>query len=312
LSSSNLPELLRYSAVGLVVVAALSISLGWLIAGRALRPLHLITTSARAISASDLDGRLRLDPAYREFAELADTLNGLFRRLADTFTAQQHFVANASHELRTPLAAQRTLLQVTLADPDATPQTLRAACTEVLALGEEQRHLIDALLSLANGRRALDVRQPFDLADVTRGVLLARRGDAERAGIHVEDRLAPAPAAGDPRLVESLIANLVDNALRYNVTGGTVEITTGATSAGGRISVANTGPVIPADEISRLFQPFQRHGPDRTRHDGGHGLGLAIVAAIAETHGATLTAGARPRGGLDIAVGFPAGPVPPP
>jgi signal transduction histidine kinase len=304
--TGNLPEVLRYSAVALLVLALLSVALGWLTATRALRPLRTLTASARAVSASTLPGRLRVDASYREFAELAETLDGLARRLAEAFDAQRQFVANASHELRTPVAAQRTLLQVTLADPGADPDTLRAACQQALALGEEQEHLINALLTLARGQRGIERWQPIDLAGLARTALQARGEDAGHLGIRVHTALAPAPVAGDPQLVASLVANLVDNALRHNVTGGTVEI---ATTTAGRLSIANTGAVIQPGEVERLFQPFQRHGTDRTRHTGGHGLGLAIVAAIAAAHGAALTAHARPGGGLDITVSFPAHPA---
>ncbi|WP_327000202.1 HAMP domain-containing histidine kinase [Dactylosporangium sp. NBC_01737] len=299
--TSNVPEVLRYSAVALAVLVLLSAVLGWLTAHRALRPLRALTASARAISASNLPGRVPVDASYREFTELAATLDGLTRRLAASFAAQRHFVANASHELRTPVAAQRTLLEVTLADPDATAAVLRAACLQALTLGEEQEHLIGALLTLAHGQRGLDRREPVDLADVARAVVRARAA----AELRLHTALASAPVAGDPHLIASLVTNLVDNALRHNVAGGTAEVTTAAD----RISVGNTGPVIHPQELARLFQPFQRHGTDRTRHTGGHGLGLAIVAAIADAHGATITAHPRPHGGLDITVRFPPAPA---
>jgi signal transduction histidine kinase len=300
--TSNLPELLRYSALALVALALLSVGLGWLTATRALRPLRVLTASARAMSASTLPGRLRVDASYQEFTELADTLDGLARRLAESFTAQRHFVANASHELRTPVAAQRTLLEVTLADPDAGAVELRAACEQALTLGEEQEHLISALLTLAHGQRGVDRWEPVDLADVAAAAVRARGAIISDRGLRLHTALAPAPVTGDPHLVGSLVANLVDNAVRHNLTGGTVDVTT---TAPGRVAVSNTGAVIRPDQLARLFEPFQRHGADRTRHTGGHGLGLAIVAAIAGAHGATLTAQARPLGGLDITVCFP-------
>jgi signal transduction histidine kinase len=306
-ATGNLPEVLRYSAVALVVLVPLSVGLGWLTATRALRPLRILASSARAISASNLPGRLRVDAPYREFTELADTLDSLARRLAEAFAAQRHFVANASHELRTPVAVQRTLLQVTLADPGATPDTLRAACHQALTLGEQQEHLINALLTLAHGQRGVDRWEPIDLGGLARTAVQARDEHARLRDIRLHSALAPAWVTGDPHLVASLVTNLVDNALRHNIAGGTVEI---STTAAGRLSIGNTGAVIRPDEIERLFQPFQRHGTDRTQHTGGHGLGLAIVAAIADAHGAGLTAHARPGGGLDITVGFPHRPGP--
>jgi signal transduction histidine kinase len=294
--------MLRYFAVALVVLAAVSIALGWLVAGRALRPLRVITASARTMSADTLTNRLRVPAAYEEFTELAGTLEGLRRRLHDSFTAQRQFIANASHELRTPLTVQRTLLQLTLADPDATVDTLRSTCHEMLTLGRQQEHLIDALLTLATGYQPIDQWESFDLVDLTRKVVLDRHPEAERRGIRVHTTLAPTTVAGDPRLAASLVTNLVDNALRHNRPGGTVEI---ATAPHGRLTVSNTGAPIPPAEVDRLFQPFQRIGTDRTDQTGGHGLGLAIVAAIAHAHHAPLTAHPRPGGGLHITVDLP-------
>jgi signal transduction histidine kinase len=301
-TTSNLHDVLRYSAVALVVLAGASIALGWLIAGRALRPLRVITFSARTMSANNLDNRLRVPAAYREFTELADTLDGLLRRLHESFTAQRQFVANASHELRTPLTVQRTLLQVTLADPDTTADTLRSTCQELLAIGQQQEHLINALLTLASGYQGIDHWERFDLADLTRKVVLDHRTQAQRHGIRMHTALTPTTVTGDARLAASLVTNLVDNALRHNVPGGTVEI---ATTASGRLTVSNTGAAIRPTEINDIFQPFQRLGTDRTDQTGGHGLGLAIVAAIANAHTAALTAHPQPAGGLQITVDFP-------
>ena len=249
--------------------------------------------------------RLSLSGRDDEFKELGETLNDLFGRLDASFESQRHFVANASHELRTSLTAERTLLQVALADPDATAETLRSTCQEVLALGYQQERLIEALLTLATGERGIEQREPFDLAEIAEKVLLVRRQDAEQRGIHVDATLTAAPAAGDQSLAESLVANLVDNALRHNVAGGRAEISTTTTTGRATISVSNTGTVIPPDEVGRLFQPFQQLGTERIRHAGGHGLGLAIVHAIASAHRATVTARARADGGLDVDVIFP-------
>ncbi len=289
------------SLAGLVIV---SLAIGWLIAGRFLRPLRTITATARDISASNLHARVALGRRDDEFAELGETLDSLFGRLEASFESQRRFVANASHELRTPLAAERTLLQVTLADPDADARTLRSACQEVLVLGEQQEHLIDALLTLACSERGVERWDRFDLAEIAGKVIADRRGAAARRGLRVEAGLAAAPASGDPSLAESLVANLVDNALRHNLAGGRVEVATKVSDGRAVVSVRNTGPVVAPDQVDRLFQPFQRLGGERTGHDGGHGLGLAIVRAIADAHGATLAAAARPEGGLDIEVSF--------
>jgi signal transduction histidine kinase len=279
---------------------------GWAVAGRALRPFQAIMATARDISASSLHERLSLDGPYDEFQELGATLDELFGRLEASFESQRHFVANASHELRTPLTVERTMLQVALADPDATAEALRSTCEKLLLLGEQQERLIDGLLTLASSERGVEHWEPFDLADLAGQAIADRRQEAERRSIRVAAALFAAPAAGDPRLVASLVANLADNALRHNAVGGRVEITTATRAGRATISVSNTGPVIPPGEVGRLARPFQRLGPQRIRDAGGHGLGLAIVCAIARAHEATVVAAARPQGGLDVEVGFPA------
>jgi signal transduction histidine kinase len=290
------------SAVGLLVMGVLAAVLGWAIAGRSLRPLRAMTTTARAISADSLHSRIGLDSPYEEFAQLGATLDGLFGRLDAAFRSQRDFVANASHELRTPLTAERALLQVALADPEASVDTLRAACQEVLALGAAQERLIESLLTLASSEQGVDRWQPLDLDAITAEAILVRQDDAARHGIQITAALTKAPTQGDPRLVESLVANLVDNAIRHNVPGGRVDIATGGT----RISVSNSGATIPPSEVDRLFEPFQRLRRERVREPDGHGLGLAIVRAIATAHGATITARALESGGLDVEVVFPA------
>jgi signal transduction histidine kinase len=291
-------------AIALPVVVLLALAGGWLIAGRLLRPLRTITATARDISASNLSRRLTLGRREDEFAELSETLDDLFRRLEESFDSQRHFVANASHELRTPLTAERALLQVALADPDASAPTLRSACEQVLALGDQQERLIEALLTLASSEGGIAEWEPFDLAEIARGVVLVRREDAERRGIEVSTALSAAEAKGDPRLAESLVVNLVDNAIRYNVAGGRVMVSTVRTAGNAIFRISNTGPQIPPDRVERLFEPFGRLGGERTRYADGYGLGLAIVRAIAAAHGATLTTRAQPEGGLDIEVSF--------
>jgi signal transduction histidine kinase len=291
------------SAIGLAVMAVVSLVIGWLIAGRFLKPLRTITATARDISATNLDRRLDLS-GHNEFTELGETLDDLFARLHAAFESQRHFVANASHELRTPLTAERTVLQVALADPAATTDSLRVACREVLTLGEAQERLIAALLTLASSEQPIVRPESLDLADIARSVVTSRREEAERRHLHVDTSLQPAPATGDPRLMESLVANLVDNALRHNTVDGHIEIATTTIDGHSEITVRNTGPVIPPDQVDRLFEPFQQISGQHRRHHDGHGLGLAIVRAIATAHAATLTPRARADGGLDIRLTF--------
>jgi signal transduction histidine kinase len=303
--ADELHQLLAYSGVALAIMAVLSVALGWVVAGRVLHPLRTITTAARHISATNLHRRLALSGPDDELKELGDTFDDLLGRLESSFRSQRQFVANASHELRTPLAWQRTLVQVALADPDADAESLRAAHERVLASGIQQERLIEALLTLTRGQAGLDKREPFDLGTLAGHVLLTRRSEAHDRGLDLRTDLSPATATGDPRLAERLIANLVDNALRHNVPGGHVEAVTGMRDSRAVLSVSNTGPAVPAAAVDRLLRPFQRLGADRTGHVDGLGLGLSIVQAIAQAHGAALTVRPQPGGGLRVEVSFP-------
>jgi len=305
--ASDLHHLLVNSGIALAVVAVLAILLGWFVAGRVLRPVRTITVTARRISATNLHERLALDDADEEFRQLGDTLDALFARLQTAFEAQQHFVANASHELRTPIAWEQTLLQVALANPNATNAALREACEKVLAASKQQQGLVEGLLMLATSERGLDHHEPLDLAILADAVLRGPWPEAGEREIELSAALEPAPTTGHPAVIERLIANLIDNAVRYNVAGGHVHVQTTTTTHGhAHLIVSNTGPEIPPTEIERLLEPFQRLKTARTNGHGGYGLGLSIVQAIATAHHAQLTARPRPGGGLKIEVGFPA------
>jgi signal transduction histidine kinase len=299
-------------ALVFLATVMVAVALGWLIAGRFLRPLRRITATARDISATNLSRRLAITGREDELTELGATLDDLFTRLEASFQAQRHFVANASHELRTPLTAERALLQLALADPDATVGTLRSTCQQVLTLGDQQERLIEALLTLASSEGGIGRWARFDLAGIAGQAIMDRRREADRRGIRIDAGLDAAMAGGDPSLAASLVENLVDNAIRHNLDGGRVEISTETTGGQATLAIGNTGAVIPPGEVDRLFQPFQRLGAERVGHAGGHGLGLAIVRSIAAAHGATLTASARPDGGLGIQVTFPLPPAQPP
>ena len=305
LNNDVLNKLLIESGIALAIMAVASVGLGWLMAGRVLSPLRTITAAARRISARSLHQRIAMTGPDDELKELGDTFDQLLGRLDASFRAQRQFVANASHELRTPLARQRTLLEVALRDREATNASLRAACERALAAGEQQEHLIAALLTLARGERGLDRFEPFDLAAIAALITTARRDDARARQLSLVEELRPGIALGDPGLTERLVANLVDNAIRYNVPGGRIEISTGTRAGRPWLTVANTGPVIPPDQLGRLFQPFQRMDPARTA-PGGLGLGLAIVSAVAAAHEAELRAVTRSAGGLAVEILFPA------
>jgi signal transduction histidine kinase len=225
--------------------------------------------------------------------------------LEDSYRAQRQIVANASHELRAPLTRQRALIQVALADPDADLASLRTAHERVLASEQHLEQMIDGLLALSRSQAGLERREHLDLAILATEVLRMRDSEATYLGLDIRATLAPAPTAGDPRLLERLIANLLDNAIRHNIAQGQVEITTGTRHQHAFLTVANSGPTIPPDDVPRLLQPFQRLHGARTTHDAGNGLGLAIVDAIAAAHRATLSAQPRPEGGLSVEVIFP-------
>ena len=304
--ANEMHQLLIYSGVALAIMAMLSVALGWVVAGRVLRPLRMITEAAHNASVTSLHGRLALTGPDDELKKLGDTFDELLGRLAGAFDAQRRFVANASHELRTPLTLGRALLQMTLTDPDATVGSFRSTCEEVIAVADHQERLIEALLVLARSERGLDHREPVDLSAVTDQVVAARQPEAQRLGLRVTAVTGPARTEGDARLAERLVANLVDNALRHNTHGGHIEVATGSRAGRPFVAIANTGPVVAPGQIHRLLEPFQRLGTDSAQKADGLGLGLSIVQAIATAHDATLTARAQPGGGLDITVSFPA------
>ena len=295
----TLSHLLQYSLITLAVVIAVAAVLGWVAAGRALRPVHQITAAARAASQHNLSARVAATGPRDELRELAETFDEMLGRLQTAFDSQQRFIANASHELRTPLAVMRTTVEVVLDNPDSTTADLRAMATDIRAAIDHAEHLIGALLILARNERGLTVRERVDLATVAEDAL----DTADPADRRVHATLEPAVISGDPVLAEHLIRNLVDNAVRYNRAAGDVWISTRTAAGSSQLTVANTGPVISPADARRIFQPFQRLD-DRTSHDG-YGLGLAIVASIAAIHGGTATALPRDAGGLSVTVTIP-------
>jgi len=303
--AADLHQLLIQSGIALAIMTAAALTLGWLTAGRTLRPLRAITAATRRISDHNLHERLAFTGPRDELTDLAGAIDALLGRLDAAFDSQRRFVANASHELRTPLMLAQTLLQVALADPAITLGSLRAACQEVLAACKEQDRLIRALLTLARSQRGLDHREPLDLAEIIRHALHTREPEATARRLRADAALGPALAAGDPSLAEILISNLLENAIRHNIPGGHIQITTSTHDNQATLTVANTGPHVPAEQARRLLEPFQRLDGKRGHDHEGLGLGLSIVAAIASAHGATLSVRPRPSGGLAIKVTFP-------
>jgi signal transduction histidine kinase len=311
LPAFDIKQLLIWSGIALAIAIVAAIAAGWLVAGRVLRPLSTITAAARRISASSLHERLALPGPDDELKELGDTLDDLFTRLEASFDAQRRFVANASHELRTPITRERALLQVTRANPARTLDTWQAVSAELLVSNAEQERLIEALLTLASSEGGPGQREPVDLAALASTCLAATGPEAGRLGLQVQAGIRPAALDGDPDLIRRLVSNLIQNAVRHNIPGGHIQVTTGTSHGRAAVSVTNSGQVIPPAEIDRLFQPFQRLG-SRPARDGGHGLGLSIVRAIAAAHGASIAAQPAPGGGLSVAVSFPPPDLPAP
>jgi signal transduction histidine kinase len=306
LQAAALSQLLTQSGIALGLMALASVGLGWLVAGRVLRPLQAITATARRLEGSTLHERINLEGPEDELKELADTFDQMLARLDTAFETQRRFVANASHELRTPLAIARTEVDVALADPDASPAELRAMAERVREASERSELLIEGLLTLARSERQLRAREPVDLSLAAADALSVARPETDRLGLRVSSVLGGAPVTGDRALLERLVANLVENAVRHNVAGGWLEVDTGL--AGGRAvaRVANGGRPILPDQVAGLFEPFRRLGGDRTGSDRGAGLGLSIVRSVAAAHGGAACARALPGGGLEVTVELPA------
>jgi signal transduction histidine kinase len=298
-------ELLTQSGIALGVMVFVSVALGWVVAGRVLRPLRTIAASTRTITATNLHQRLDLAGPRDELTDLAETIDDLLARLEAAFEAQRRFVANASHELRTPLARQRTIAQVALDDPEATVESLRTAHERVLAAGAQQERLIEALLTLARGQAGLGDTEPVDLRALADRVVQARSEEMSKRSLRLQLDLQLAWVRGDPRLLERIVANLVDNAIRHNHIGGSIRIASGAPGHNRFLSVSNTGAVVPEDAVAELFQPFRRRDPHRGAHGDGIGLGLSIVKAIADVHGAAINTKPQSNGGLTVEVTFP-------
>ncbi len=302
--SRTLAHLLDYSLAALAALVFASTWLGWIVAGRALRPVHAITAAARRASEENLGERIALAGPDDELKELADTFDAMLGRLDAAFASQRRFVADASHELRTPLTVMRTAIDVTLAKPGRTPAQLEAMAVEVRHAADRAEALIEALLTLARSDRGTGPREPLDVAALAEDALDAAAPAIRAHPVTVQTALEPAPAVGDPVLVERLVTNLIDNAVRHNVPGGWVQVATGTREGMAFIDVANGGPLIPPELVPSLFEPFRRLS-DRAGSPDGMGLGLSIVRSVALAHRGHATARPRPAGGLEITVSLP-------
>jgi signal transduction histidine kinase len=278
----------------------------WALAGRALRPLSQTARTVRQLGPQNLGQRIRMGGAADPLKELADAIDEALDRLAAGYESQRRFASNASHELRTPLAVQRLLTEVAMDDPK-TGEDLRRLGAQLLRTNERNEKLIEGLLVLAESDRGLPGKVPVRLDELAGSVLDTHRELAGKHEVSLRTNLAERQVPGDPLLLERLISNLVTNAITYNEPGGWVDVVV-AGEPGPALTVHNTGPVIPAEAVSSLFEPFRRLAADRTNHSGGAGLGLSIVRSITTAHGGTVRAWPRTEGGLTIEISLPAKP----
>jgi signal transduction histidine kinase len=308
LRADELHRLLIEYLLALGAMTMVSVVAGWLLAGRALRPLRQITATARRVSGENLGERIALSGPADELKQLADTFDGMLGRLDAAFASQRHFVANASHELRTPLAIMRTEVDVTLADPGAPAEELRAMGEAVRETIDRCERLIDGLLFLARSEAAAGREEPLDMASLAADCITDLHARAVQAGVRVRDALAPAWTRGQPDLIERMIANLLENGIRHNVPGGWLDVRSWVRAERACLVVANGGRVIDPAEAMSLTEPFRR----LARDGGGFGLGLSIVRSVAEAHGGSVVVRAPESGGLEVTVELPALPAPPP
>jgi signal transduction histidine kinase len=300
-------QLLVASGIALAIMAGVSLALGWLVAGRFLRPLRTITTTTKDISATNLDERLHLTGPDDELKELADTFDQLLDRLQRSFAFERQFVANASHELRTPLAAMRTSLDVAMAKPEPLPAHVITLADRLRRQLDHIDRLLESFLTLAHSQHGpLGNESSVSLAQLAQ-LALERHADTISAmGIDVQQQARPdAWVTGSETLLSRVVGNLIDNAISHNQPDGWVRIATAVQDKRAQLIVENSGPLIDPEEVIHLTQPFRRIGTERTGSDDGFGLGLAIVSSIAEVHRGTLDLEALTGGGLRVTITLP-------
>ena len=289
--------------LGVLGAGLVALGLGWAIAGHALAPLRRILATARRVADGRLEERVALDGPRDELRELSETLDDMLDRLQSAMESQRRFVANASHELRTPLTVIRTEADVTLSDPSASPEELRAMGRVVLETTDRMEALLEGLLLLARSSRGGLAEEPVDLAALARRLLGGADERAAAAGIRLSLETRAATTRGEPVLLERMVGNLVDNAVRHNVAGGFADVRVAGAGDTVHLEVSNGGSRIDPEALARLTEPFQRL--DRCSDRMGSGLGLSIVRSVAEAHGGLLELRARPEGGLSVRVTLP-------
>ena len=308
---TNLFELLGAilrSAVGaLLLLAVVSGTVGWVLAGRMLRPLSSMNAAAKRAASGDLSQRLALSGPRDEIHDLADTFDTMLASLERSFSVHRRFAANASHELRTPLATTQTMIDVVLSDPDASAEDLRRVLTRVLETNRANRETIDALLDLADAQSGKLAHEDVDMEATVRDALGIIAPEVAEYDLHVSTHLLPARVPGDPVLLRQSVSNLLRNAARYNTEGGRITVDMTRLNDGLRLTIRNDGPLVAAESVESLREPFVRgEGRGRTR-GSGHGLGLAIVTAVATAHDGSLRLSANPAGGLTAVLELPGG-----
>jgi signal transduction histidine kinase len=303
--ASQLHRLIAEYVLALGLMTLISVVAGWLLAGRALRPLRDITATARRVSSENLGERIALVGPADELKELADTFDRMLGRLDGAFASQRHFVANASHELRTPLAIMRTEVDVALADPGASAEELRGMGEAVRETVDRCEGLIEALLMLARSEAVIGREEAVDLGALAALCVTDLHARAQALGVRVQTDLQETWVRGEPHLLERMIANLIDNAIRHNQPGGYIDVRTFTAGQTVEVIVRNGGSVIEPEEVHRLAEPFRR----LSRSVGGFGLGLSIVRSVAEVHGGAAELWAPADGGLEVRITMPAGAI---
>lgn len=285
--------------VGLLAVLAVTVVIG--LARWALNPIREFTAAVGRLGPQNLGERVPVSQEQDETTALAVELNRMMDRLAAGYEGQRSFAANASHELRTPLAVQRALIEVGMSAPLSSDQ-MELLTRQLLDTNERNELLIEGLLVLSESERGLVGTAPQRLDQITQTVVDRHRDLAEQSSVRMQLELAPRTVMGEAVLLERLVVNVVQNAIKYNRPGGCVSVQVGDEPA---LRVTNTGPRIAAEDVPVLFEPFRRHAGTRINHGGGAGLGLTIVRSITQAHGGTVAATAGTDGGLAIEVLLP-------
>ena len=302
-----LSSIMRSAVGALALLVVLSGTVGWILAGRMLQPLSSMNAAAKRAASGDLSQRLDLSGPRDEIHDLADTFDNMLASLERSFSVHRRFAANASHELRTPLATTQTMIDVALSDPQASAEDLRRVLTRVLETNRANRETIDALLDLADAQSGKLAHEDVDMEATVRDALGLIAPEVAERHLHVSTHLLPARVPGDPVLLRQSVSNLLRNAARYNVEGGRITVGMARLDDGVRLTIRNDGPVVAAESVESLREPFVRgEGRGRTR-GSGHGLGLAIVTAVATAHGGELRLSANPDGGLTAVLELPVG-----